>query len=210
MDSQTASDQTTAPQTSSLSVCLFCGSSNTTDPAYLEGAAQFGQILAAEGVRLVYGGGGVGLMGKAARGAHDAGGKVYGIIPEFLRTREVIYDEVETRVVANMHERKRLMYEASDAFAVFPGGIGTLEEVVELISWRRLDLHRKPIIFADLNGFWQPFFDLIDHTIAHKVTPDWVPSTWASVGAVDEVLPAIRRLLAQAPGNGPDSVLSRA
>lgn len=210
MDLQTAPDQTTAPQTSILSVCLFCGSSNTTAPAYLEGAARFGEILAGEGARLVYGGGGVGLMGKAARGAHDAGGKVYGIIPEFLRTREVIYDEVETRVVTNMHERKRLMYEASDAFAVFPGGIGTLEEVVELISWRRLDLHRKPIVFADLNGFWQPFFHLIDHTIEQKVTPEWVPSTWASVTTVEEVLPTIRRMLTAEGRGGPDSVLSRA
>ena len=142
-----------------LSVCLFCGSSNTADPLFLDAAEHFGRTLAQENVRLVYGGGGVGLMGRAAMAANAAGGNVLGIIPEFLRTREVVYDEVPTIIVPNMHERKRQMFEASDAFAVFPGGVGTLEEVIELMSWRRLDLHTKPIVFADINGFWQPFFD---------------------------------------------------
>src|SRR5437868_2681765 len=112
------------------SVCLFCGSSDAADPAYLEAAAQFGRTCAAEGVRLVYGGGGIGLMGAAAKAAHGANGKVLGIMPDFLRRREVIYDEVETVVVHTMSERKRIMFDQSDAFAVFPGGIGTLEEFV--------------------------------------------------------------------------------
>ena len=126
------------PVPAALSVCLFCGSSNVTDPRYLEGAAEFGRTLAAQGVRLVYGGGGVGLMGQAAKAAHGAGGQVFGVIPAFLRKQEVIYDEVDTMVVQTMHQRKQMMFDASDAFAVFPGGIGTLEEVVELMSWRRL------------------------------------------------------------------------
>ena len=163
-----------------LSVCLFCGSSNSADPDFLAGAAAFGRQLADEGVRLVYGGGGIGLMGAAARATHEAGGSVFGVIPDFLRRKEVIYDDVETVVVDNMHDRKRKMFEASDAFAVFPGGVGTLEEVIELISWRRLELHNKPIVFADLKGFWQPFFELIDHTVAERVTPDWLPATWAT------------------------------
>jgi uncharacterized protein (TIGR00730 family) len=183
------------------SVCLFCGSSNAADPAYLEAAARFGQTLAAEGVRLVYGGGGVGLMGAAARAAHGAGGRVLGVMPEFLRHREVIYDEVETVVVRNMHERKRIMFEQSDAFAVFPGGIGTLEEVVELISWRRLHLHRKPIVFLNQRSFWDPFFALVDHTAAEKMSPAWLANAWGVAAEVDEVLPMVRHLLQQAPAD---------
>jgi uncharacterized protein (TIGR00730 family) len=181
-----------------LSVCLFCGSSNAADPDFLEAAADFGRGLADEGVRLVYGGGGIGLMGAAAKACHAAGGEVLGVMPEFLRRREVIFDAVETVVVPNMHERKRIMFEQSDAFAIFPGGVGTLEEVVELMSWRRLDLHRKPIVFLDMKGFWRPFFAFMDHTIEQRVTPPWLPDTYAAVETQAEVLPAVRRLMAQA------------
>jgi uncharacterized protein (TIGR00730 family) len=180
----------------SLTVCLFCGASDGADPAFLAAAAQFGATAAAEGVRLVYGGGGVGLMGAAARAAHQAGGDVLGVMPAFLRRREMLFDEVETLIVANMHERKRIMFERSDAFAVFPGGIGTLEEVVELISWRRLDLHRKPIVFLNQNGFWDRFFHLIDHTVEERVSPEWLSTTWGVVPTVEGVLPEIRRRIA--------------
>src|SRR5262249_21148470 len=142
------------------SVCLFCGSSNAADPDFLSAAAELGEALAMAGIRLVYGGGGVGLMGAAARAAHRAGGRVLGIMPDFLRTREVLYDEVETVVVRNMHERKMLMFQESDAFVVLPGGVGTLEEVVELLSWKRLSLHDKPVVFVNLKGFWEPFYEL--------------------------------------------------
>lgn len=178
------------------SVCLFCGSSNTAHPEFLEAAAAFGRSLAAEEVRLVYGGGGIGLMGAAAKAAHNAGGKVLGVMPDFLRRREVIYDDVETIIVTNMHDRKRIMFEQSDAFAVFPGGIGTLEEVVELMSWRRLDLHRKPIVFLNAREFWRPFFELMDHTVAEKVTPEWLPSTWGIADRVEDVLPTMRAMIA--------------
>jgi uncharacterized protein (TIGR00730 family) len=180
------------------SVCLFCGSSNAANPDFLKAAADFGIALAADGLRLVYGGGGIGLMGAAARAAHGAGGEVLGVMPEFLRRHEVIYDEVETIVVKTMHERKRIMFENSGAFAIFPGGVGTLEEVVELMSWRRLDLHRKPIVFLDMHGFWRPFLALIDHTVAEKVTPPWLPDTFKVVTTVDAVLPAIRKMRAEA------------
>jgi uncharacterized protein (TIGR00730 family) len=181
------------------SICLFCGSSNAAAPAYLGAAADFGRQLAAEGVRLVYGGGGVGLMGAAAQACHAAGGAVLGVMPEFLRRREVIYDEVETIIVRTMSERKRIMFEQSDAFAVFPGGVGTLEEVVELISWRRLDLHFKPIVFFNQKGFWTPFYDLIAHTVTEKVTPPWLAETWGSAETLDAVLPMIRAMAAEAP-----------
>jgi uncharacterized protein (TIGR00730 family) len=189
------SDVESAGGASGLSVCLFCGASDSADPAFLTAAAQFGAAAAAERVRLVYGGGGVGLMGAAAKAAHQAGGEVLGVMPAFLRRREMMLDEVETLIVPNMHERKRIMFEQSHAFAVFPGGIGTLEEVVELISWRRLELHRKPIVFLNQDGFWDRFFHLIDHTVAERLSPDWIASTWGAVDSVEEVLPEIRRQL---------------
>ena len=181
-----------------LSVCLFCGSSEGVDPAFMAAARAFGRILASEGVRLVYGGGGIGLMGAAARGAQGAGGAVLGVMPEFLRRQELLYDEVETVVVRTMHERKRIMFEQSDAFAVFPGGVGTLEEVVELLSWRRLELHAKPIVFLDHRGFWRSFFELIRHTAEAGFSPPWAAGLWRSVETVDAVLPAIRSELAAA------------
>jgi uncharacterized protein (TIGR00730 family) len=175
------------------SVCLFCGSSNAADAAYLQAAADLGTVLARSRVRLVYGGGGVGLMGAAARACKAEGGRVLGIMPDFLRTREVLYDEVETVVVHSMHERKALMFAESDAFVVLPGGIGTLEEVVELLSWRRLDLHRKPTVFVNIGGFWDPFFALMRHTVDHNLTPAWVTGAWHVVDGVDQVLPALSR-----------------
>lgn len=180
------------------SICLYCGSSNLTDPDYLDAATEFGRTLAQAGVRLVYGGGGVGLMGRAAKAAHLAGGRVLGIMPEFLRSREILYDEVETVVVRSMHERKMIMFEESDAFVVMPGGIGTLEEIVELLSWRRLDLHAKPVVFVNLKGFWDPFFALVEHTVAHKLTPAGFPSSWITVDRVDQILPALRERAAAA------------
>jgi uncharacterized protein (TIGR00730 family) len=174
------------------SVCLYCGSSDAADPDFLQAAREFGQALAAEKIRLVYGGGGIGLMGAAARGCHDAGGKVLGVMPEFLRTRELLYDDVETVVVPNMHQRKIMLFDESDAFVVMPGGIGTLEEIVELLSWRRLDLHRKPIAFFNLKNYWDPFFALMRHTVDQKLTPAWVPDVWHVVDRVDAILPALR------------------
>ena len=193
-----------------LSIALFCGSSNTTDPAFLEAATQFGEVLARSGVRLVYGGGGVGLMGRAAKAVHANGGDVLGVIPDFLRSREVVYDEVETVVVTNMHDRKQRMYQASDAFVIMPGGVGTLEEVIELISWRRLNLHAKPIVFVNLNDFWSPFFKLIDHTVAHNLTPPWLPQAWRSVSSVDEILPAVKEMLKSAGAVETDGVATKA
>ena len=153
------------------SVCVYCGSSNTTRPAYLDLASRFGQALATRGLRLVYGGGAVGLMGRVAKAAHEAGGEVLGIMPRFLERREITYEDVPHRMVDTMHERKHIMFNESDAFVVLPGGIGTLEEAVETLSWRRLDLHRKPIVFLSEDGFWAPFFTLIQHTVDANLTP---------------------------------------
>ena len=176
------------------SVCVYCGSSNAADPDFIEAARTFGKTLAGEGVRLVYGGGGIGLMGACARAAHENGGEVLGVMPEFLRLREVLYDDVETVVVKTMHERKMIMYDQADAFAVLPGGIGTLEEVVELLSWRRLSLHAKPIVFLNLKGYWEPFFELVRHTVDQKLTPPSFMDAWRSVDRVEDLLPRLQSL----------------
>ncbi|MDB5482709.1 MAG: family Rossman fold protein [Caulobacteraceae bacterium] len=176
------------------SVCVYCGSSNAADPAWLEAAAALGAALAAEGLRLVYGGGGVGLMGACARAAHAAGGRVLGVMPRFLVNREVVLDEVETVIVTSMHERKIKMFEAADAFVVLPGAIGTLEEAVELLSWRRLGLHAKPIVFYDPGGFWRPLFDLFEKFIADNLVPAEFRSCWDVVERIEDVIPALRAM----------------
>jgi uncharacterized protein (TIGR00730 family) len=174
------------------SVCVFCGSSDAADPAYLAAANALGRALAAADLKLVYGGGGVGLMGATARGAHDAGGSVLGIIPDFLVGRERALDSVETVVVTSMHQRKQMMFEQSDGFVILPGGIGTLEEVVELLSWRRLDLHAKPVVFYNPDGFWATLFALFQHTVDTHLTPPEFMHTWTSVDRIEDIIPALR------------------
>jgi uncharacterized protein (TIGR00730 family) len=181
------------------SVCVYCGSSDAVDPALLDAAAELGRTLAREGLRLVYGGGRVGLMGACAKAAHAAGGRVFGVMPEFLRQHEILYDVVETKVVRSMHERKMAMFEASDAFIVLPGGVGTLEEAIELLSWRRLDLHRKPIVFLNAGGFWDPLFAFFDQAIALKLAPATLADTWRAVTTVGALLPAIREMATEPP-----------
>jgi len=145
-------------------VCVYCGSGPGTDPAFIAAASQFGRVLAENGVGLVYGGGSVGLMGALATAVLDHGGRVTGIIPEFLtRSERVLRQSQETVVTRDMHERKRLMFEKADAFVALPGGIGTLEELVEQITWAQLGRHRKPILIANVAGFWDPLCALIDH-----------------------------------------------
>lgn len=174
------------------SVCLFCGSSDLSDPAYTEAARAFGRLTAAAGWRLVYGGGGVGLMGASARAAHEAGGRVLGVMPGFLRSRERLFDEVETLIVPSMHERKTIMYDQSDAFVVAPGGVGTLEEVIEVLSWKRLDLHSKPVIFLNLHGFWEPLLAVMEHSIAEKMTPASFRQAWVVCDTVEAAIAAMQ------------------
>ena len=174
------------------SVCLFCGSSETAHPEYIAAAKEFGQQTARAGWRLVYGGGGVGLMGASARGAHAEGGRVLGVMPGFLRSRERLFDEVETIVVPSMHERKMIMYDQSDAFVVAPGGVGTLEEVVEVLSWKRLDLHHKPVVFLNLNGFWETFFALMRHSVDEGMTPPSFLDAWTVCDTVADAVVAMQ------------------
>ena len=154
------------------SICVYCGSSNDVKPDYLQLAQDLGRTLAHQEVRLVYGGGGVGLMGACAQAAHGAGGEVLGIMPRFLLEKERIFEDVPHEIVEDMHTRKQRMFDESDAFIVLPGGIGTLEEAVEMLSWARLGLHAKPMAFLDEDGFWAPFFELMDHIIDGKFTPE--------------------------------------
>jgi hypothetical protein len=179
------------------SVCVYCASSDAADPAFVAAASQLGAAIAHAGLRLVYGGGGVGLMGACAKAAHTAGGRVLGVIPHFLTSQERQLKTVETVVVSSMHERKMMMFEAADGFAILPGAIGTLEEVIELLSWRRLGLHAKPIVFLDLNGFWQPLFTLFDHILEQNLLPPEFRETWRAVERVDEILPTLRSMPTQ-------------
>jgi uncharacterized protein (TIGR00730 family) len=146
------------------SICVYCGSGTGADPAFGAAARTLGRMLADAGIGLVYGGGRIGLMGEVARSVLDAGGKVTGIIPEFLKARELMLPEAqELHVVPDMHTRKRMMFEKADAFIALPGGIGTLEELVEQMTWAQLGRHEKPILIANINGFWKPLLSLLAH-----------------------------------------------
>jgi uncharacterized protein (TIGR00730 family) len=145
-------------------ICVFCGSTAGEDTRYLEAADRFGQILAREGIELVYGGSRVGMMGRIAAATLQAGGRVTGVIPGALMKREVPHQELtELRVVRSMHERKGEMAELSDAFVALPGGLGTLEGFCELLTWGQLGLHQKPCAILDVAGYFQPLVRFLDH-----------------------------------------------
>jgi hypothetical protein len=174
------------------SICVYCGSGKGTDPAYSEAARTLGTSLAENGIGLVYGGGGLGLMGDVARATLAAGGKVTGIIPEFLTVREHMLTEVTDLVVtADMHERKKLMFERSDAFVALPGGIGTLEELVEQLTWSQLGQHRKPIVVANVQGFWTPFLDLLQHMRQAEFIRNGLEVNFGVVDTAAEIVPAV-------------------
>jgi hypothetical protein len=182
--------------TASRSLCVYCGSSVGAKPQIQDAARQLGRLMAESRIRLVYGGGRVGLMGVIADAVLDGGGEVVGIIPEFLDTREVGHRGVtELHIVDSMHARKSLMVELSDAFAVLPGGFGTLDETFEVLTWRQLRLHDKPIMLVDLDGYWNPFLDLVDHLIAQGFVHPSCRDLFTVVTSVEEVVAAV----AQAP-----------
>ncbi len=187
------------PRPSSL--CVFCGARFGAAPAIRETAERLGQLLAREGITVVYGGGGVGLMGVVANSALDAGARVVGIIPRFLLRRESGHPALtETVVVETMHERKLQMFERSDGFVILPGGLGTLEEFFEVLSWRTLGLHTKPIVIVDQDGYWQPLAELlrgvVDGGFADRTHLDHV----AFVSDLKDLLPTIAAM----PGTAAD------
>lgn len=157
-------------------LCVYCGSSPGIDPRYQSAARELGTRLAVAGIELVYGGGRNGLMGIVADAVLAGGGKVTGVIPRHLEGRELAHTGLsELLVVDSMHERKRVMAERADAFAVLPGGIGTLDETVEILSWRQLRLHDKPVVIVDIAGYWSPLVALFEHVVANEFAAPMVP-----------------------------------
>jgi uncharacterized protein (TIGR00730 family) len=157
-------------------LCVYCGSSPGAEPVYREAAGELGRALAAAGIELVYGGGRNGLMGIVADAVLAGGGTVTGVIPGHLRSRELAHlGLTELVVVESMHERKAVMAARADAFAVLPGGVGTLDEMIEILSWRQLGLHDKPVYIVDIAGYWRPLAQLFDHIVASQFATPFVP-----------------------------------
>lgn len=197
------------------SVCVYCGSSPGRDETYARAGHLLGRSIARSGLRLIYGGGTKGIMGAVAEGALRAGGKVTGIIPRFLINREATetaLDRLDELVITdNMHERKHRMFEKSDAFVALPGGIGTVEEIVEIMTWGQLGHHRKPIVFGNVKGFWDPMLALLDHMsdqgfihTAQRVKPLVVDDPEAIVAAI-----MVAGSSVDAPTEGVQSVIDK-
>jgi len=185
-------------------LCVYCGSGPGRNPAYAAAARDLGLALAEDGIGLVYGGGSLGLMGEVARATLAAGGHVTGIIPEFLVTRERMLAEVnELIVTANMHERKMTMFERSDGFVAMPGGIGTLEELVEITTWAQLDRHNKPIILCNIDGYWDPLVTLFNHMRAENFIRPELEFKLDVVHKVSDIIPAFRHRQSTSRGKVP-------
>lgn len=181
-------------------VCVYCGSGPGTNPEFVNAATAFGRTLAENGVGLVYGGGSIGLMGAVAAGALAGRGKVTGIIPTFLTRREHVLKEAQELIVTkDMHERKQLMFEHSDAFVAFPGGVGTLEELVEQMTWSQLGRHSKPILLANIDGFWEPLMDLLAHMRSTAFIRPTLSVDVLMAERVEDILPKLRAAAAQVP-----------
>jgi uncharacterized protein (TIGR00730 family) len=181
-------------------VCVYCGSGPGTNPHFIEAAIALGKTLAENGVSLVYGGGSLGLMGAVAKSALDHGGTVIGIIPDFLMTRENALARVQEMIVTpDMHERKQLMFERSDAFVALPGGVGTLEELVEQLTWKQLGRHTKPVLLANIDGFWEPLLALFAHMRATEFIRPSLAVDILKAERVEDILPRLRAAAARAP-----------
>ena len=190
----------TVPMSEIRKICVYCGSGPGTDPAFVEAAQEFGATLAREKVGLVYGGGAVGIMGAIAHAVLDHGGQVTGIIPEFLMSRErALRGTHDLVVTSDMHERKRMMFEMADAFVALPGGVGTLEEVVEQITWVQLGRHRKPILLANIKGFWDPLCALLEHMKTLEFIRSGLDFNLLVTPKVGDILPMLRAEAAKVP-----------
>lgn len=177
------------------SLCVYCGSRPGRNNHFKKIAKKFGEILAYEKIRLVYGGGNVGLMGVIANTVMEYGGKVTGIIPQHLDEEEGGWKEAtDFFVVDNMHDRKRMMFDHSDAFVALPGSIGTLDETIEVITWKQLGLHNKPIIIVNMDDYWQPLLALIDNFIKEEFTSPKTRDLFHVVKTVEDVIPLIKSL----------------
>jgi uncharacterized protein (TIGR00730 family) len=174
------------------SICVYCASGPGTNPAFMEAAKSFGRILAENGIRLVYGGGSVGLMGALAESVLAHGGAVTGIIPDFLVNREHMLVDVQERIITrDMHERKRVMFERADAFVALPGGVGTLEELVEQMTWAQLGRHKKPILILNVARFWDPLVALLDQMEDLQFIRRGMTVKYLVAERVEEILPRL-------------------
>ncbi|WP_319529093.1 TIGR00730 family Rossman fold protein [uncultured Cohaesibacter sp.] len=173
-------------------ICVYCGSGAGVDPAYAEAAKILGRTMAENNIGLVYGGGSIGLMGITAQSVLDHGGQVTGIIPSFLQEREVMLDAVQELIITeDMHERKRKMFECAQAFVALPGGIGTLEELVEMLTWAQLGQHKKPVLLANINAFWDPLMSLLDHMREEDFIRSGLEVSFLSTGNPEEIVPML-------------------
>jgi hypothetical protein len=176
------------------SVCVYCASSSRGPDSHKTAAGALGRLLAENNIRLVFGGGHVGLMGVVADAALAAGGEVTGVIPRFLRDLELAHDGCDEMIVTeSMHSRKEKMAELSDGFVILPGGLGTLDEAFEIITWRQLGLHDKPVVFVDMDGYWQPLRALVDRIAENNyMRPNDDAPLFTMVDRIEDVLPALR------------------
>jgi|SRR5579863_7404464 len=192
MVQQSVQPPTIPPVSRVARLCVYCGSAEGADPRYRAAARELGDGLAARGIELIYGGGRNGLMGAVADAVLDGGGRATGIIPVHLEHREVAHRGLsDLVVVADMHQRKRVMAERADAFAVLPGGVGTLDETIEILSWRQLGLHQKPLFIVDVAGYWSPLAALFEHVVTARFAAPLVPGL---VGFVPDVAGLFRAL----------------
>ena len=181
-------------------ICVYCGSGPGSNHRFIEAAIALGKVLAENRIRLVYGGGSIGLMGALATSVLDHGGTVTGIIPDFLTSRENALTRVQELVVTpDMHERKRLMFERSDAFVALPGGVGTLEELVEQLTWKQLGRHTKPILLANVDGFWEPLLALLAHMRATQFIRPNLAVDVLKAERIEDILPRLRAAAARVP-----------
>ena len=184
-------------------ICVYCGSANGTDAAFVAAAEELGHRIGAAGCGLVYGGGDNGLMGVVARATIAGGGHVTGIIPDFLKKREnPLAEAQELVVVPDMHTRKRIMFERADAFVALPGGVGTLEELVEQLTWVQLGRHTKPVVIADIGGFWRPLLSLFAHMRNSGFIRPEFELRYLVAEKIADVLPMIATALARQDKSG--------
>jgi uncharacterized protein (TIGR00730 family) len=172
-------------------ICVYCGSGSGSDPAFAAAARRFGRVLAENRIGLVYGGGAIGLMGELSSAVLDGGGDAIGVIPSFLVRREHARERGQVVVTADMHERKQRMFELADAFVALPGGVGTLEELVEQMTWAQLGRHRKPILLANIKNFWDPLCALLDHMAELQFIRSGLEVKYLVAERVEDILPIL-------------------
>jgi uncharacterized protein (TIGR00730 family) len=174
-------------------ICVYCGSGPGQNPAYITAAEALGRICAQQNIKIIYGGANIGIMGAVAQSCIDAGGYVTGILPEFWENSDEKHTGLSELIITKtMHERKQMMYELSDGFVAMPGGVGTLEELIEMMTWGQLGHHAKPIVLGSIDGFWQPLISLLDHMIADEFIRDGMMISYEVAERAEDILPKLR------------------